>query len=300
MSGSCRWASSLIAIAMLAGCSDTSPPSIVPQQEVAAKIRLAISEAGSGESDDEGAVEAVRTGWATIKGRFLVEGTAPTPGRLTVNRDQEACAPGGEAPLDPSIKVAADGSLANVVVYIRGLSGENVHESAATPASDTVEFDQKQCVFLTHVCPLQVGQTLLILNSDSVGHNTKIGTRANPEINVTLSVGDKATFVPHKPEKVPAPVVCSIHPWMKAYVFPRATGYVSVSGEDGTFEIKNVPAGIDLSVQVWHETLKKFEKIDVNGEQVTWKRGAVKLGTPLEPDEVRELTVKIPAKLFGS
>ncbi len=51
---------------------------------------------------------------------------------------------------------------------------------------------------------------------------------------------------------LPRPVVCNIHPWMKAHLLSLDHPYMAVSGEDGTFEIKNLPAGTN-EFQFWHE-----------------------------------------------
>ena len=48
-------------------------------------------------------------------------------------------------------------------------------------------------------------------------------------------------------------VNCSIHPWMKAWVLPRENPYFDVSKTDGSFEIANLPAGVELEFSVWHE-----------------------------------------------
>ena len=40
---------------------------------------------------------------------------------------------------------------------------------------------------------------------------------------------------------------------MKAYIIARDDPYVAVTKPDGTFEIKNLPAGEDIEFQVWHE-----------------------------------------------
>ena len=65
--------------------------------------------------------------------------------------------------------------IKNVAVFLRDAS--RVHDSAK-PKADPVVFDQKDCVFLSHVVGVTVGQTLDIKNSDPTGHNTNIvGTR---------------------------------------------------------------------------------------------------------------------------
>jgi hypothetical protein len=49
-------------------------------------------------------------------------------------------------------------------------------------------------------------------------------------------------------------VKCNIHSWMHAYVGVLDDPYFSVSGKDGTFEIRNVPPG-DYVVEAWQEKL---------------------------------------------
>lgn len=295
-----KFAFLVLSMVVLTGCGQGVAHNVLPQSDAAKEIRVAIDKSaeGSGGGGEE-AVAQTRTGWATIKGRFVVEGTPPSLPNLKVDKDQTVCAPGGSPVPDTAIKIT-DGALANVAVYALGLSGDNVHDSAATPASDTVDFDQEACIFKSRVAPMQIGQKLKILNSDSVSHNTDIKAKRSSPFNETVPPKSHTFYTPSKAEKSPVSVSCAVHPWMLAYLFPHENGYVSVSPQDGTFEISNLPAGIDLKIQVWHEKLKKFDNIQVNGEKVTWKRGAVKLASPLEPDEVREFEVVIPASLFGS
>ena len=46
---------------------------------------------------------------------------------------------------------------------------------------------------------------------------------------------------------------CDVHPWMVSYVVV-SKGPFSTSGEDGAFEIKDVPPG-KYTVEAWHEKL---------------------------------------------
>jgi hypothetical protein len=125
-----------------------------------------------------------------------------------------------------------------------------VHESAQPQGGDVV-FDQKMCVFLTHVAGVQVGQTLAIKNSDNTSHNTNIvGTGFNPIVPALGNV----PFAVQTEMAIPWPVACSIHPWMKAYILPRKNGYFAVTDADGSFKLENLPAGEPLEFQVWHES----------------------------------------------
>jgi hypothetical protein len=144
---------------------------------------------------------------------------------------------------------------------------------------------------------MQATQKLKILNSDPVAHNTKIDAKRARSINESIPPGGSALYTPGKSEKEPAPVSCSIHPWMKAYLLPLDDSYGSVTNKQGTFEIPNLPAGVDLVVQAWHEkTGKKLGEVSVDGK-ATWKRGRLEFkgDDRLTDGETRELTLVIPA-----
>ena len=128
-----------------------------------------------------------------------------------------------------------------------------MHESHQQAVKDEVVFDQKDCVFLSHVLPVRVGQTVVIKNSDPIGHNTKITTQADVDINPLLPPNEQMKHKFSRPQNIPVPVGCNIHPWMKAYILPRNDSYVAVSRADGSFEIANLPAGEEIEFQVWHE-----------------------------------------------
>ena len=52
--------------------------------------------------------------------------------------------------------------------------------------------------------------------------------------------------------EVMAKIKCDVHPWMNAYVGVLPHAHFSVTGEEGTFEIKDLPAG-DYMIEAWHE-----------------------------------------------
>jgi hypothetical protein len=45
---------------------------------------------------------------------------------------------------------------------------------------------------------------------------------------------------------------CDVHPWMNAYVFVAGDGYATVTGENGTYTLSDVPPG-NYKLILWHE-----------------------------------------------
>jgi hypothetical protein len=287
------WA--LVALSAV-GCGSQVDLGPVGNLPTALDIRTALG--GRGDSGGAQAAASTGTGWATLRGRFVYDGTAPQMTPYSVTKDQATCAPGGRAPLQETLLVdSGSGGIKNVAVYLRDAS--RVHESAQPPDS-TVEFDQKVCVFLSHVCGVMVGQTLGIKNSDPVGHNTNIAGSKN-KFNQTIPAGETIAYKIQREEAIPAPVNCSIHPWMIAYLLPRENGYYSITAADGSFEIANLPAGEKLELQVWHESATGpgggLVLSSSEAKALGWSNKG-RIAITLQPDEVKEIQITVPASAF--
>jgi len=287
----------LIALLASIGCRPSEDIGPVANAASAAKIRESLS-SGSGEASSSKAAAATGTGWATLKGRFVFDGTPPTMAPYNANKDQATCTINGKAPLQETLLVDSETKgIANVAIYIRKVS--RVHESAQ-PTDDKVLFDQKACVFLTHVIPMTIGQTLELKNSDPVGHNTNISGKNS--FNQTIPANESVDYTPQKEEAMPVSAVCSIHPWMNSYLVIRKNGYYAVTGPDGSFEIPNIPAGEELEFQVWHESGQGPSNALVlntpEGKELKWSsKGRFKI--QLAEDEVKEIQLTIPAAALG-
>lgn len=282
---------------LIAGCQRADELGPVASAGSTAAIREAFV-SNSGGSSGGAAAASTGTGWATLKGQFVFDGTAPQMQPYKVNKDMATCAPGGKAPLQESVVVdSASGGLANVAIYVRKVS--RVHESAQSTEGNT-PFDQKECVFTSHVYPFVLGSPMIIKNSDPVGHNTNISGKNG--FNQTIGANGEGEHMPQKEEAVPVDVTCSIHPWMKCYFLPRKNGYVAVSKPDGSFEIPNLPAGESLEFQVWHESATGPGKALVlstpEAKELKWSgKGRFKL--KLAENEEKVMKITVPAAALG-
>jgi plastocyanin len=215
-------------------------------------------------------------GWGTLKGTVSFDGEAPTPKVLVEQgkapKNPEYCAI--DAPITEE-RLVVDGAtkgVKNVLVYIPKPTA--VHPEAKKAASQArVEFDQRKCIFKPHVLAVMAGATIVLKNSDGVTHNVNSSKLKNNATNPSLSPGNSQPFATTLPERVPGPVSCDVHNWMKAYWLVTDSPYFAVTTTKGRFEIPNVPAGIQ-KVVVWQEaTAENGFLTPPSGQEVEVKSG---------------------------
>ena len=184
--------------------------------------------------------------------------------------------------------MAADGGLANVVIYLRSKVDE-VHESYDASADAEVELANKNCRFVPHIVLIRLSQTLLVTSYDPKGHNTNCQPLADEGFNPTVTIDSPYRHQFMRRQNIPVPTNCNIHPWMGCHVLIRDNPYMAVTGPDGTFTIKNLPAG-KWEFQAWHEKSGYLAVGD-------WTRGRFEHG--VQPDESNDLgTIRVPAEMF--
>ena len=208
--------------------------------------------------------------WGTLKGKFVLDGDAPKLVNPDVNKDVEVC--GKHMLVNEELLVDANKGIANVVVYVR-TKGVQVHPDVAAAATKPVVYDNKGCRFEPHVLAVTIGQPLVIRNSDPVGHNSNGSPPGDTPFNPLIPAnGGEFEYKFKRGQQKGVPVTCSIHPWMKGYVLPRDNPYVAVTNDKGEFEIKNLPAGEELEIQLWHEKADNGLEADSK-----WPKGRQKL-----------------------
>jgi plastocyanin len=225
----------LFAVVFAASCGSPSPqPSSSP--------------AATPEPAPPAAPAAPLPGESTITGSVKYEGTAEKPRVVRMDSDP-LCMP--EGPQTSEVLLVGPGNgLQNAFVYVKDGLGDHKFTAPQTP----VVLDQKGCKYSPHVFGVQVGQPVVIVNSDPTLHNVHAVPKANSEFNFGQAMkGMKTTRMFDKPE-VMVPFRCDVHGWMAAYAGVLTHPYYAVSKPDGSFEIKGLPAGT-YTVEVWHEKL---------------------------------------------
>lgn len=186
--------------------------------------------------------------WAgDLTGKINFKGDIPKAMRLRMNADPVCVREHKGDAVSEDVVVNKNGTLKNVLVYVKdGLGGKKFD-----PPKTKAVFDQDGCTYVPHVMGIQVGQVLEVVNSDPTLHNVHSLSKANPQFNFAQPIrGMKTTKTFDKPETFK--VKCEVHNWMSAYIGVFAHPYFAVSGDDGSFIIKGLPAG-EYTIEAWHE-----------------------------------------------
>jgi hypothetical protein len=234
-------------------------------------------------------------GWATLKGKVTYDGDPPKvmdfKDQIGAHKDKDHCLKGDVT--DPTWRIGKDKAMANVVVFLRPPADRYFMPLPADKKSwpEVVRVDRPFCAFEPHVAlalpsyfdgikHVSSGQKLQFVNSAPIVHN--IAYRGNflrnPGGNLTLEGKKPDAKAPErdvalKPDyTTPVSLHSDIHKWMKGYVWALETPYAAVTGTDGAYTIKNVPAGAEVFLVGWHEACG-FLTGGMKGEALTLKEG---------------------------
>ena len=230
--------------------SHTTKPKVTKPKQPAPSASNAAPEAagtptGELSRDWDGAMIAGKTVWADKK--------SPRLRKVDMGSDPVCKSLHSKDVYSEQYVVDKDNGLANVIVYV-----EKVPDGEYPMSKDPVILDQIGCIYVPHVVGIQLGQKVIIRNSDSTQHNVHFKGRLNTEWNKSQST--KGDMEPLKafarPEVGTALFKCDIHPWMEARVGVFDHPFFAISKSDGTFAIpQGLPDG-KYEVTAWHEKCK--------------------------------------------
>jgi plastocyanin len=187
-----------------------------------------------------------------------VEFTGTPPAMEKQKRDADPfCAK--TAASDESV-VVKDKKLVNVWVHV--VKGAPDAKAAADAAPVVV--GQKDCNYRPRVQAAVLGQKIQAKNNDPVLHNvhTYLGAATVFNKGMPNASAKPIDYVVEKPGVIKWK--CDVHSWMRAFVGVNKNPFQAVTGDDGTFQIENVPPGT-YTIEAWHETYG-VKKADVTVE----------------------------------
>lgn len=184
----------------------------------------------------------------TITGKISFTGAKPERRAISMDATPSCARQHTGTIYSEEVIVNSNGTLKNVLVRIK--EGLPQREWPIPPAA---KLDQKGCIYTPHVLAVMVNQPIEISNSDDTNHNIHPLPRTNREWNESQPPKGDVKTKSFPKEEMPAILFkCNVHPWMRAWVGVIAHPYFAVSGDDGTFTLKDVPPG-DYTIEAWHE-----------------------------------------------
>ena len=202
-----------------------------------------------------------------IAGTIHFTGVPPTPATIDMSEDP-ACGVASKTPNMTEQYVVHHGRMANVFVYVKEGLGNRVYMPTKTP----VVLDQKGCRYIPHVIGAMVGQPVEFRNSDPTKHNVHIiapGSTYATGFSISEPPGSAPQqHIFHTPGLM-IPVRCDFHPWMEAFLNLVKTPFFAVSGTDGHFEIKGLPAGKYTLAAVQERLGEKTQTLTVESGKTT-------------------------------
>lgn len=191
-----------------------------------------------------------QAGAATITGKILYSGPKPVVRHIDMSA-VPACQRAHPAPQKAeTVVVNPNGTLRYTFVWIK--AGLPPNQKFPTPAAHA-ELVQQGCMYKPHVLAVMTNQPIDIKNDDPINHNIHPLPKINQEWNESQPPKDDTKIKIFPREEVMIPVKCNVHPWMRAYIAVVHHPFFAVTGADGTYTIKGLPAGT-YTLEAWHET----------------------------------------------
>ncbi len=198
---------------------------------------------------------------ADITGEVRLVGNVPDPS--AIDRSSEPACEIGTAYVETVL--SWDGKLANVHVSIESAT-MGKHKTPKTP----VIVQQSDCLYVPRVQGVMRGQQVLVTNGDPTVHNVHAKANGETLSNKMQPVRSDAFSIDTKQAGEVLRLGCDVHSWMRAYLPVTDHPYFDISGEDGSFRIRNVPSGKTVTIRAWHERYGVLTKKASAGQSVTF------------------------------
>lgn len=228
---------------------------------VSSCILLLLGIASVGQASSYEVVSVVDGG--SVKGKVQFTGSPPDPSAFKLNRypDQLYCgalSDGSGYRLLREVMVDPHGGLKDVIVTVEGVT-----RGKPFPLQETT-LEANICQFVPYVSVMRKDHPLIVKNLDSVSHDLQVYERDWEHIVImfhrpALTKGGTQDRIRFTGDRRGVVMQCGMHPYMQGHGLAVDNPYYAVTGIEGQFDIRDLPAGT-YRIRAWHPTLGEQEK----------------------------------------
>lgn len=199
----------------------------------------------------------------TVTGTVQFSGELPPPTSFELRRypDQVFCgalSDGSGYRLLREVAVGTQQGLKDVIVTIEGVEKGKPFEFTETKLEANI------CQFVPFVSVMREQHPLTVTNLDQVSHDLQIYERDDDHVFIMFhrpaltesGTSDTIRFTGNRSAVI---MQCGMHPYMQGHGLAVENPYYAITGLEGTFEIKDLPAGT-YRIKAWHPTLGDKEQ----------------------------------------
>jgi len=199
----------------------------------------------------------------TVTGTVQFTGDIPDPQRFELRRyyDRVYCgalSDGSGYRLLREVSVGEQQGLKDVVVTIEGVAKGKPFEFQETKLEANI------CQFVPFVSVVRNEHPLSVVNLDSVAHDLQFYERDREHIFImfhrpALTKAGTSDIVRFTGNRREVTMQCGMHPFMQGHGLAVENPYYAITGTEGTFAIKDLPAGT-YRIKAWHPVLGEREQ----------------------------------------
>lgn len=194
----------------------------------------------------------------TVTGRVRFTGAVPKPTAFELRRypDRVYCgalSDGSGYRQLRAVLVGEQQGLKDVIVTIEGV------EKGKPFAFQETKLEANICQFVPFVSVMRDQHPLTVTNLDSVAHDLQIYEREREHIFImfhrpALTKSGTTDIIRFTGNRRGVTMQCGMHPYMQGHGLAVDNPYYAITGLEGSFAIKDLPAG-SYRIKAWHPVL---------------------------------------------
>ena len=211
--------------------------------------------------------ESTVSNGGTVTGTVQLSGELPPPTQFELRRypDRVYCgalSDGSGYRVLREVAVGNQQGLTDVIVTIEGVEKGKPFEFTETKLEANI------CQFVPFVSVMREHHPLTVTNLDQVSHDLQIYERDRDHVFImfhrpALTKSGTSDTIRFTGNRRDVSMQCGMHPFMQGHGLAVENPYYAITGPEGTFEIKDLPAGT-YRLKAWHPTLgEKVQNVTV-------------------------------------